>query len=883
MRRLLALTTLLGGMPVIGAAHAEAPFSFATAPGQLPKNVVPSSYVINLRTDVAKLTLTGDETVTIDVTAPTSDVVINQAGLKLHKAVLDGDQTATISQDESAQTATLHFPGAVSTGKHTLAISYSGPILKTPNGIYIDDYKGADGKARRMIVTQFEVADARRMFPGWDEPAFKATFQLNVSLPFDYAAISNMPIIGTTQSDAKTKRVSFGATPRMSSYLLALVAGDMSSVQGEADGTPIATWAPTGKQDQGQYAVQAASQILPYYNEYFGVKYPLPKLDMLAIPGNYQAGAMENWGALTYIDNALLFDPANSTPRTRETIYSVVAHEMAHQWSGDLVTMAWWDNIWLNEGFATWMQTKVTDKMNPEWDIWPREHHTREATMSSDALPSTHPIQQVIHNVSEADTAFDGISYGKGSLVIRMIEGWLGEDAFRDGMRLYMKAHAYSNTTSQDLWNALSEASKLDVASVAQTFTTQPGIPEVDVASACHGGKTVYTLTQSRFTIHDPHPTAQTWNIPVVAGGPGLKTQKLVLGDKPVKIKVKPCGAPLKLDLGESGYYRVHYDDAAFAALLKAAPSFAAVDRANLLGDQFALFRAGKAPISTYFDLVNVLTAAHESDIAVLSEIISGLDATDTYEIGSPDREAFHAYARSVLAPVFARLGWDPKPGESVLDTILRPSVIGALGDFGDQAVLAEAHTRFQAWKSNPASVRPDLVGVVASIAMRDADLKTWQWMAKKVRDAQSTEVKLRLFGALASVRNPDLIRRNVAFAYSGAIPNGRIEMALSSIAAESEQPDLVWQIVKEHEKDIRSHLAPWSQDGLLPSIAGQSSNPATIEALKSDPSADRTTGAKVETARALDRANSRIETKTVMQTQLHDWLATQNGHVTTP
>ena len=876
MRRLLVLSTLLGGVPFLSAAHAEAPFSFDAMPGELPKTVVPSSYVIDLKTNISDLTIEGHETVTVDVRSATPDIVLNQAGLKLGSAVLDGNVPASVSMDEKAQTATLHFASPVPAGRHTLTIAYSGPILKTPNGIYVSDYKGQDGKKKRMIVTQFEVADARRMFPCWDEPAFKATFQLNVSLPFDYAAVSNMPIIGTTQKDAKTKRVSFGVTPRMSTYLLALLSGEMSSVKGEANGTLISTWAADGLESQGKYSVSAASQILPYYNEYFGVKYPLPKLDMIAIPGNYQAGAMENWGALTYIDNYLLFDPANSTPRTRESIYLVVAHEMAHQWSGDLVTMGWWNDIWLNEGFATWMETKVTDKMNPQWDIWPRQHAEREVTMAADALPSTHPIQQVIHNISEADSAFDGISYGKGSFVIRMIEGWLGEDKFRDGMRAYMKAHAYSNATSQDLWNALSSASGKDVTSVTKGFITQPGIPEVNVASSCKGQDTVYTLTQSRFVIHDPNPKPLSWNIPVVAGGPGLATQSLVLSGKPIKISAHGCNAPLKLNLGESGYYRVHYDDAAFASLLKVVPTFAAVDRANLLGDQYALFRAGTAPVAKWFDLVNRLSAAGESDIAVLSAILSGFSATDVYEIGSPDREAFHAYARSVLKPVFARLGWDQKPDENVLDTMLRPQIISALGSYGDQDVIAEGKKRFALWLKTPASLKPDLVGAVVTIVMRDADEKTWKLMTDKIRNTQSTEIKLRLFSAVAAARDPELVKQNAKFAWSGALPAGRIDMALALIANESEQPDLVWDIVKANEKEVRSKLAPWSQDRLLPNIVGATMNPVILAALKDDPAAVASTGGRVETARALDRANARIETSKALQAQLKLWLASQ-------
>lgn len=876
MRRLLALSTLLAGLPFT-IAHAEDTFSFQQTPGQLPKTVVPASYVIDLETDPEHLTLKGQETIDVTVLTETQDIVLNQAGLKLAEAILDGKQHATITQDDTAETATLHFTQPVSKGPHTLAITYTGPILKTPNGLYINDYTSAKGEKRRMLVTQFEVADARRMFPGWDEPAFKASFQLNVTLPFEDAAVSNMPIIGTTQQDTKTKRVSFAPTPRMSSYLLAFVAGDMGAIHGGADGTDMSVYAPAGLEEQGRFALESAQKILPYYNSYFGVKYPLPKMDMLAIPGNYQAGAMENWGALTYIDSALLFDSKNSTPYTRELIYEVVAHEMAHQWSGDLVTMGWWNNIWLNEGFASWMEMKVTDKLNPQWDIWPRQHETREDTMAIDALATTHPIQQTIHNVSEANSAFDSISYGKGELVIRMLEGWLGEDKFRDGMRTYMKAHAYGNATSQDLWNALSSTSGADVAKVARSFTEQPGIPQVNVTSFCQNDQATYTLTQSRFTIHDPQAQPLTWSIPVVAGGPGLPTRTLVLGTEPLTVTTPHCDAPLKLNLGESGYYRVSYDKAALASLTASINRFAPVDRANLLGDQYALFRSGQAKLGQYLDLVDRLTEAHESNIAVLEEIIDRLETIDLYEIGSADREAFQAYARSRLAPVLARLGWDEKPHENVLDTMLRPSVISAMGTFNDPQVVAEAKRRFALWKANPSSVRPDLVSAVTTIAMRNADEQTWAFMAEKVRSTQATELKLRYFAALASSTNPDLIRKSVELAYSGAIPNGRIERSLGVLATSSENPDLVWQTVKEHEADIRSHLAPWSQDDFLATIATHSNNPKILTELQNDPWSTKTTGSKIATAKAVNTINARQEAIRATQAQIHDWLSTHH------
>jgi len=873
MRKIFLLSTVLASGLGLASAHAEAKFSFAQTPGELPKTVVPSHYTIDVVTDLKKLTLTGKELVDVKVVKPTNVIVLNQAGLTLQSAKLNG-VSAKVTTDEKAQTATLTFPDTIKTGTYKLEIAYTGPIPATPNGIYYDDYHAPSGGMKRMLVTQFEVADARRMFPGWDEPAFKATFQLNVTVPADFQTVSNMPITTSKDVGNGDKRVSFQNSPRMSTYLLALVAGDMSSVDGQGGGTPIKVWAPTGNQDQGRFALSAAEEILPYYNGYFGVKYPLPKMDMLAIPGNYEAGAMENWGALTYIDNDLLFDPKTSSPDTKEMVYLVVAHEMAHQWSGDLVTMGWWNNIWLNEGFATWMETKATDHFNPTWEIWPRQHFDRELAMGTDARSTTHAIQQIIHNTSEANSAFDSISYQKGSQVIRMIENWLGEDVFRAGMRDYMKAHQFGNATSADLWAALSKASGKDVAKVAASFTEQPGIPLVHVATACQGGKTTITLTQSRFTIHDPNAKAQTWSIPVVVGGPGVAMQKLLLENTPAKVTFAGCNDPIKVNAGENGYYRTIYDAASLKALAANFTKLDAVDRANLLGDQFALFEAGQADLSAWLDLVAPLAKQGETNIAVLDAVISGFSQLQSLENGASSETSFKAFVRSILAPQMARLGWEPRANESFLDQQLRPQVISALGLAGDQAVIDTAKAKFAAFVKDNASLPPSLVKPVTALVGRYGDAASYDALVTLVHNAPDTEHKLTYFAALTMTHDPALITRTVAIAHDGSVPNGRIGRELALLARNSGNPGLVWSDVEKNQTEIRKRLAPWSNDDLLSGVAQASSDPAIAEQLKADPQSSASPGAKISTARAVEAIAVRRDLTARAQSQISAWLA---------
>ncbi len=839
-------------------ARAEAPFDFDHTQGKLPKTVVPVSYAIDLVPDLRALRLAGHETITIDVRQPSDSITLNQADLAITRATIEDGASATVSEDARGQTARLAFAQPVPAGRHVLSIDYTGAIPNSPAGIYYDDYKLSAGGTRRMLVTQFEVADARRMFPGWDEPAFKARFTLSAVLPNNFAAVSNMPVASRTPAGQGRTRVQFAATPRMSTYLLALVAGEMSPIRDRLANTDLAVWAPTGEQEKGRYALGVERQVLPFYNEYFGVAYPLPKLDMVAIPGNYAAGAMENWGAITYIDSTLLFDAANSDARTRETIAIDVAHEMAHQWSGDLVTMAWWDNIWLNEGFATWMEYKAVDHFNPTWEIWPRTHEAREQAMAQDAQPTTHAIQQVIRDESEAGTAFDRISYQKGEQIIRMIEDWIGPEDFRAGMRAYMAAHQYGNATSADLWAALSKASGKDVAALASGFTEQPGVPMVHVTRRCVHGEGTLNLSQDRFSIHDPKAAKLTWSIPVTLGEAGTQGSRIVLGGAPQTIKLASCDAPLKANLGENGYFRVQYDAASLKPLRAHFNEFGPADRANLLGDQYALFQAGRAPLDQYLDMLPALSG--ERDAAVWQETLPRLRSLDMLARATPARAAYRAHAATLVRPAFERLGWDAKPGEPFLNTLLRPLLIAALGELDDAAIVAEAQKRFAAFLANPASLPPDLRAPVLGIIGHHADQRTYDTLRSLGESAPGSEEKLRYFGAMAGAAAPDLIAQTVQFAASGQIPPGRIANVINLAAVDSDNPDEVFKHVLANQAGIRKWLSAEGQARLLPAAAAGSASSAVARVLLADPASHATIGAKILAARTADAIATRAE-----------------------
>jgi aminopeptidase N len=874
-RRLRALASALL-LSVALCAHAQQPFNFATTPGQLPKDVVPEAYRIELAADLQRLSFTGTEQVDVNVTAATANVTLNAAALVISRAAIlgAGGAGAQVSYDTKKMTATLRFAQPLPVGRHTLTLSFSGHIPETPAGIYYDDYATAAGP-QRMLVTQFEAIDARRMFPCWDEPAFKATFQLTVTLPADLAVVSNTPVahaepVAATGGTALTK-TSFVQTPRMSTYLLVLCAGHLQRIHAAAAGADIGVFAVTGKAEQGRSALEAAGRILGYYNTYFAVPYPLPKLDLIAVPGNFAAGAMENWGGITFIDNDLLLTPGSSSESTRQLIFAVVAHEMAHQWSGDLVTMAWWNDVWLNEGFASWMASKVTDALNPDWHYWLQEHSSKERAMSEDARPTTHPIQMSITDESQIGSAFDAISYQKGESFIRMLESYLGEDAFRDGMRRYMKAHAYSNATTADLWAALQKASGKPVAEIAAGFTEQPGIPLIQVAVACNGQQTAATLSQQRFTINDPKAAPLRWDVPVQVGIVG-GTPSTLLVKGSATFSAPGCGKPVKANWGDTGYYRVEYDAQNLAALTAAYAVLPTADRVNLLSDQWALAAAARSPLAGYLDLTLHLGA--ESDYVIWQDVITRLRELDNLARGQPVRARYRQYAVKLLGMPFARIGWDPKPDEGVQTMLLRPALIDALGTLGDAQVIAESQRRFAAFLKDPSSLPANLRTPVINTVARSADQATFDQLRALGKAASASEDKLRYYYALAGAQDPRFLNEDMAIARTSEIADGRVPAFLVQIAQRSQVPDAVWQAVVAQRAPLLAKMPEGFRHELLPTIAAQSMNPAVGRELLAMPEMQASPGARYEAARAVSRIEERAEMQKRLMQQLGVWLS---------
>src|SRR5438045_2927370 len=622
MRLVLSRSIWLLSIILPATVIAEKPFNFESTPGKLPKQVVPTEYSIRIIPDIEKLTFTGSETVKLNVRAPVRELVLNALELEITSASVDDKMLpqSAVKIDKRNELHTLTLSSELATGDHTLVLSFSGKINQQGQGLFYMRYqKQGTGTAEIALGTQFEATDARRFFPCWDEPSFRARFQLTAVVPQNWLAVSNMPIESEAKIDNPEiigtggKEVRFTTTPPMASYLNVFVAGELDLIETTAASTPVRVIATKEKAEWGRYALESTTQILEYYNDYFGVPYPLPKLDQIAIPGGF-GGAMENWGGITYYETGLLFDPEKSSAATRQGIYEVIAHETAHQWFGDLVTMAWWDNLWLNEGFASWMGTKCTAHFSPQWEVWLEKNSPRDPTrrngiskeleMEGDARSTTHPIQQPIANEAEANSAFDDITYRKGQAFLLMLESFLGENTFRDGIRRYMAAHKYSNSTTADLWNALRQASDKPVGESAAGWTEKPGVPEVKVK---RDGETV-SLTQERFTIHFPNAPALQWKIPLtylLVGDP--KLQSRLMTEKIDKLPNIPVDCALKLNADGAGNYRVEYNEPLWKLLLDGLPSLSGADRANLVGHAWAFVQASRAALGTYFVIFETL------------------------------------------------------------------------------------------------------------------------------------------------------------------------------------------------------------------------------------------------------------------------------------
>ena len=779
---------------------------------RLPTEVSPIKYRLTLTPDLEAFTFQGQETVEVQVAQPTARIIVNAAEIQISEVQLTLEDGSTlpakeISLDEASETATFTFDREVSPGPATLTVQFTGVLNDQLRGFYRSQYTGPDGQQRFLASTQFEATDARRAFPCWDEPAIKAAFQVTLVIPSDLVAVSNTLVERETPSGPGRKAVQFAESPRMSTYLLAFIVGDLASVEARApNGTLVRVWATRGKEEQGRFAVENAVRLLTYFNDYFGTPYPLEKLDHLAIP-DFAAGAMENWGAITYRETALLFDPENSAANTRQRIVEVVAHEMAHMWFGDLVTMEWWDDLWLNESFASWMGDKAVDHLYPEWHMWTQfVFQDTNRGLSLDGLRNSHPIEAEVKDPAEIRELFDAISYSKGAAVLRMLEDFLGADTFREGLRRYITAHQYGNARTEDLWAALEAASGQPVTTIMDTWVKQTGYPLLQMETQREGGQVHLSLTQKRFLYDhlrgEGEEDKTLWQVPVSVSRKGspAKTSKLISARQEgmaLEGAEAPDGGWIKVNGGQTGFYRVGYPPEEWERLQAAVASLElpATDRLGLESDAYALMRAGFIPATRFLALAEAYKG--EEDASVWSDLSVNLRGLEGLLIDESYLPQLHTFARGLFQPAARQTGWDARPGEGHLDALLRSTVLGQAGAYGDPETLEEANARFIRFREDQTSLHPDLRGIVFGLVAQEGDRATYDTLWDLEKGATLHEEKMRLLGALTRFRLPELLQETLDRSLTDDVRVQDTVLVVNAVASNRHGRDMAWEFVK--------------------------------------------------------------------------------------
>ncbi|XP_044168747.1 puromycin-sensitive aminopeptidase-like isoform X1 [Acropora millepora] len=782
---------------------------------RLPSNVVPKNYGLTLQPNLTEFTFTGKEVIDLEVTQASEKVKMNCLDIDIKSAnfTTNGStvDSSDISYDKEEETVTITFPSSLPVGKCQLHLDYTGELNDKMKGFYRSKYTSVDGEEKYCAVTQFEPTDARRAFPCWDEPAMKATFDVTLVVPKDRVALSNMDVEEEKDAaeDASLKCVKYTRSPIMSTYLLAFVVGEFDFVEGkDSDGVVIRVYTPKGKTVQGKFALEVAEKTLPFYKDYFDIRYPLPKMDLIAIP-DFAAGAMENWGLVTYRETALLVDPENSSSASKQWVALVVGHELAHQWFGNLITMEWWTDLWLNEGFASWIEYLCVDHCFPQWDIWTQFVTTDfSRAMDLDALNSSHPIEVPVGHPAEIDEIFDAISYSKGASVIRMLHDYVGEKAFKEGLVYHLDKFKYNNATTEDLWASLAHASSKPVAQVMETWTKQMGFPVLSVTAEQKGDCREVTISQSKFFADGVSQGSYHWQVPVnisSSANPGKSVASTLMDQSSCTITLKDVQPDqwIKLNPGQVGFYRVQYSFAMLEHLLPAIRdnSLPPRDRLGLESDLFALCRAGLVPGP---DVLKVIEAfKNETNFTVWNDLIGNMAGIGFILQYADCYQRFKAFCIALYGPIMDRLGWDPVKGEGHLDALLRGLIIACLGKYGKADVVAEANKRFDAHCKGESAIPADLRSAVYGTVLKHGDASSLDAMMKLFREADLHEEKVRLMRTMGNVSHPELIKKVLDFSMSDEVRSQDTVFVIAGVTCSVEGRKMAWKFVQEHWQEL--------------------------------------------------------------------------------
>lgn len=842
---------------------------------RLTHDIEPRRYRIDLKVDLAAGTFTGSEVIELELKAAASTVTLHALDLTLDSAAVRSEgrsqPAVAISSDLESQTVSLSFATPLTVGRHALALTWSGHFSPGLRGLY---------RAGALAVTQLEAADARRVFPCFDEPAFKAVWEIVLrDVPVGMTAVSNSPVVQDDVGPTGLRRIVFAPTPVLSSYLIALIIGPLASSEPiDVRGAELRTWAVPEKQHLTAFAQTAAAAVLPLLEDYFGLPYAFGKVDQLGIP-DFEAGAMENAGAITFREVALLLDPATAPLSVQKRVAEVITHELAHQWFGNLVTMVWWDDLWLNEAFATWMAYKIVDLWRPDWRIWMDFEGGRGAALALDALQSTHAIRAEIGNAEEAGESFDAITYEKGGAVLRMIEGYLGAERFRDGIRLYMKRHQFQNAVADDLWTALGEASGEPVVSLANEWIRKLGYPLVSASLREQTGSEPRLRLHQRRFFADPEaheggvPT--TWLVPAVirfADDEGAKIMRVLLTETEAEF-VLPARGQVRYVLanaGATGFFRVAYDELTWNKLLPHVAAIDPVERIALLTDQWTLVRAGVAPIQPFLDLV--FSLASDPDPFVIDEVVNRLSVIEHRHLAEGAREAFRARVAAAFAPAASTLGWGTK-GEGDDQRLRRAAVLRALvGLAQEPATVGEGVRRFEQGDA-AGYTDANLQDLVVAAAARTADQARVQVLEQRAREEKDPAAKRRYLHALARVEDPLLVHQAVDRALEESVPMQDFTSYLSVLLANRAAREEAFALVRDRYAEVKKKAdSPMLMRRLVEAL-GNLPERRHLEAVEALLAAHPVEGAKQATAQTLERLRMDVALRERILPQVSAWL----------
>ncbi|MEQ1681366.1 MAG: M1 family metallopeptidase [Nitrospira sp.] len=768
-------------------------------PYRLPRHVIPTRYNLRLEPDLTTGRFLGQATILITVKATTQTILLNAVDLVLQSAAVENPNRqsfkASIELEQKTQRVRLSFQDAIDPGEWTLMLSFEGTLNDQLRGFYRSTYKDAAGATQTLAATQFEATDARRAFPCWDEPDFKAIFATTLVIDPRLTAVSNTAVVSELIEHNK-KVVRFADSIIMSTYLVAFIVGQIEATKPVYVGkTPLRLWTIPGKQSLTPFGQEIAAASLKFFEDYYGVAYPGDKLDLLAIP-DFASGAMENLGAITFRETALLVDQQTGTHAELERIADVVAHENAHMWFGDLVTMSWWNGLWLNEAFATFMEMLAVDAWKPEWKRWETFSVARAAAFWVDGLMSTRPIEFPVHAPKDADAMFDILTYEKGASVLRMLEQHIGPVVFRDGVRQYLRTHAYGNADTKDLWTALGTVARQPVPELMNGWIFQPGFPLV---TADLRGQELQ-LSQQRFTyLMQESVSEQLWQIPVqirLAIGDRVEHRRLLLTERETTIRLPAGVTSVLVNESGHGFYRVRHRAPLLEQLLdQGLDRLAAMERFNLISDAWATTVAGVMPLSEYLQLTARFKGERDRNVwTVVLDSFSFLNRV----IRSEERAALEALVRDRVMPAVKDLGWDPKPGESDLIRQLRGDLIGALGKLGnDSETQQEAAERYQQYRKDSSTTDANIVPALVGILAHTGDEARYEEFSERYRTASTPQEERRYLFSLAAFRPQELLTRTLARTINGEIRTQDAPFIVGALLMNMDGREQAWDFVK--------------------------------------------------------------------------------------